>query len=117
MKPIINVEFTAKAAEREFKEEGVAFHTLEELYAYVSPGGGCEHIPGEVEEIQMVFLPPANPDPNPMANIPVTLELGMVFMTGPLAEISQAMQQLTDKAGRGELSESFLCIIGAKQLQ
>ena len=38
----------------------------------------------------------------------MTLELGMVFLTGPLAEIVQTTEQLIDKAGRGELSDSFL---------
>lgn len=116
MKPIINVEFTARVADREFKEESVAFHSPAELFEYVSPGGGCEHIPDEVAEIQMVFLPPTEPNPNPMADVPTTLEIGMVFITGPLAEIVQTMQQLLGKASRGELSESFLRIIGSKSL-
>lgn len=115
MKPIINVEFTAKTAEREFKEESVAFHSPGELFEFVSPGGGCERIPDDVDEIQMVFLSPtATKANNPMDDVPVTLELGIVFFTGPLAEIVQTMQQLLGKASRGELSESFLRIIGVK---
>ncbi len=43
-----------------------------------------------------------------------TLELGMVFLTGPLAEILKTTEDIIDKAGRGELSESFLTVIGAK---
>jgi hypothetical protein len=39
----------------------------------------------------------------------------MVFFTGPLSEIAQVAEQLIDKAGRGELSESFIKVIGAKQ--
>ena len=37
----------------------------------------------------------------------------MVFFTGPLSEISQTAEQLIDKAGRGELAEAFLKVIGA----
>jgi hypothetical protein len=36
----------------------------------------------------------------------------MVFLTGPLAEIVQTAQEILDKAGRGELSSSFLTVIG-----
>ncbi|KPK40271.1 MAG: hypothetical protein AMJ69_03030 [Gammaproteobacteria bacterium SG8_47] len=114
MKPIISVEFSARAGNVEFKEESVSFHSPEELFSYVAPGGGCERIPDEVDEIQMVFLPPAHPNTqNPIADVPATLELGMVFFTGPLAEIVQLVDQLLDKAGRGELSASFVKVIGA----
>ena len=112
MQPIITVEFTAKAGDREFKEESVAFHNPEELFAFVAPGGGCDAISNEVNEIQMVFLQPEHPNTqNPVADKRVTLELGMVFLTGPLAEIVQTAQQLIDKAGRGELTDSFLKVI------
>lgn len=115
MKPIISVEFTARTGGREFKEESVAFHSPSELFEFVSPGGGCERIPNEVDEIQMVFLPSARPDiDNPMADVPATLEMGMVFFTGPLADIVQTSQQLLGRATRGELSKSFLRIIGVK---
>jgi len=112
MQPIISVEFTAKAGDQEFKEENVTFRTPEELFAFVAPGGGCDAISNEVGEIQMVFLQPEHPNPqNPVADKRVTLELGMVFLTGPLAEIIQTAEQLLDKAGRGELSDSFLKVI------
>lgn len=112
MQPIMTVEFTVKSGEREFKEESVTFHNPEELFAFVAPGGACDAIPSEVEEIQMVFLQPEHPNTqNPVADKRVTLELGMVFLTGPLAEIVQTTEQLIDKAGRGELSESFLKVI------
>ena len=114
MKPVISVEFSARAGDVEFKEESVSFHSPDELFAYVAPGGGCEGIPDEVDEIQMVFLPPAHPNrQNPISDVPVTVELGMVFFTGPLAEIVQVLNQLMDRAGRGELSESFSRVIGA----
>lgn len=114
MKPVISVEFSARAGDVEFKEESVSFHSPDELFTYVAPGGGCEGIPDEVDEIQMVFLPPAHPNTqNPIADVPVTVELGMVFFTGPLAEIVQVLDQLMDKAGRGELSDSFARVIGA----
>ena len=115
MKPIINVEFTARAGDREFKEESIAFHSPAELFSFVSPGGGCDRIPDEVEEIQMVILPHTESAPDsPMDEVPATLELGMIFLTGPLADIVQITQQLLGKASRGELSPSFLKIAGIK---
>jgi len=112
MQAVITVEFSAKAGEQEFKEESVSFHNPEELFAFVAPGGGCDTIPDEVDEIQMVFLQPAHANTqNPIADKRVTLELGMVFLTGPLAQIMQTVEQLIDKAGRGELSDSFLKVI------
>lgn len=112
MQPVITVEFTAKAGDVEFKEESVVFHSPEELFAFVAPDGGCDDIPNEVSEIQMVFLQPEHPNTqNPIADKRVTLELGMVFLTGPLVEIVQTAELLIDKAGRGELADSFLKVI------
>lgn len=114
MKADFKVEFTAKAGDVEFKEESVTFHSPEELFTFVAPGGGCETIPDEVGEIQMVFTPPPHPNvQNPIADVPVTLELGMVFFTGPLSEIAQTAMEILDKAGRGELSNAFLKVLGA----
>ena len=115
MKPILTVEFSARAGDIDFKEESVPIHSPDELFAFVAPGGDCEKIPDEVDEIQIVFLPPAHPNTqNAIADKPATLEVGMVFFTGPLSEISQTIEQLIDKAGRGELADSFLKVIGAK---
>lgn len=115
MKPIITIEFSAKADGISFKEESLAIQNPEELFAFVAPGGGCETIPDEVDEIQIVFLAPEHPNTqNPIADKPVTLQLGMVFMTGPLSEIGQAIEMLIDRAGRGELSDSFLKVTGIK---
>lgn len=114
MNPILSVEFTVRAADGEFREESVAIHDPEELFAFVAPGGGCEQIPSEVGEINMVFFRPPHANVrNPVADIPATLQLGMVFLTGPLAEIVQTAQEILDKAGRGELSASFMAVIGA----
>jgi hypothetical protein len=114
MNPVFSVEFTVQAADGEFKEESIAIHSPEELFAYVAPGGGCEQIPSEVGEINIVFLkPPHANNVNPIADLKVTLQLGMVFLTGPLAEIVQTAQEILDKAGRGELAPSFLTVIGA----
>ncbi len=114
MKPILSVEFHAKGPDVEFDEESVALHSPGELFEFVAPGGGCEKIPNEVSEIRMVFLPPEHPNTkNTIADLPSTLQLGMVFFTGPLAEITSTAEQLLDKAGRGELSSSFLAVIGA----
>jgi hypothetical protein len=113
MKPVITIEFKGKASDHDFSEEGVSIHSPEELFAFVAPGGGCETIPDEVDEIQIVFLPPEHPNArNPIADRPATLELGMVYLTGPLAEIGQTIEMLIDKAGRGELSDSFLQVTG-----
>lgn len=112
MQHVIAVEFTARSGDQSFKEESVTFHSPEELFAFVAPNGGCDAIPDEVTEIQMLFLPPEHPNKqNPVADKRVTLELGMVFLTGPLAAIVQTAEQLIDKAGRGELSGSFLKVI------
>ena len=112
MNPIITVEFTVKAGDQEIKEESVSLHTPEEFFTFVAPGGGCETIPDDVDEIQIIFLQPSHPNTqNPMADKRVTLELGIVFLTGPLSEIIQTAGQLIDKAGRGELSDSFQKVI------
>ena len=115
MKPVITVEFSAKAGDEQYKEESVPLHSPEEFFAFVAPNGGCESIPDDVAEIKMVFLPPGHRNTqNPIADLGTTLQLGMIFFSGPLAEIAQTTGELLDKAGRGELSESFLKAIGAK---
>ena len=109
MNPILTVEFSAKTNVAEIKEESVPIHNTEELFSFVAPGGGCEKIPSEVCEIQMVFLTPKHPNlKNPIADKRATLQLGIVYFTGPLSEIMQTLEQLIDKAGRNELSDSFL---------
>lgn len=114
MKPVITVEFSAKAGDEEYKEESVPLHSPEEFFDFVAPTGGCETIPDDVVEIKMVFLPPEHPNTqNPISDLKTTLQLGMVFFTGPMSEIAQVTEQLIDKAGRGELSQSFLKAIGA----
>lgn len=112
MQPVISVEFSVKSGDQEFKEESVSLGNTEELFKFIAPGGQCELIPDEVNEIQMIFLQPAHPNKqNPIADKRVTLELGMVFITGPLAEIVQTSERLIDQAGRAEISESFLKVI------
>lgn len=111
----MKIEFKGKTSGHDFAEEGVAVHNLEELFAFVAPGGGCEDIPDEVDEIQIVFLPPEHPNTqNPIADRPATLELGMIYLTGPLAGIGQVIEMLVDKAGRGELSGVFLQVTAMK---
>lgn len=110
----ITIEFKLSADDRDFKEDTVTLHTPEELFEYVAPGGGCESMPDDVDEIQLVFLSPEHPNKqNPVADIRGTLQLGIVFLTGPLAEIMQTSEEIIDKAGRGELSQAFLTVIGA----
>jgi hypothetical protein len=109
MQPVITIEFTSKSAGPKCKEESVTFHDPDELFAFIAPGGGCDSIPDDIAEIQLIFLQPTHPNTqNPIADRRVTLELGMVYLTGPLAEIMQTTERLIDKAGRGELSSSFL---------
>ena len=116
MRPILTVEFLAKDQDVEFDEESVMLHSPEELFRFVAPGGGCETIPNEVVEIRMVFLSPDHPNvQNPIADLPATLQLGMVFFNGPLSEITNTAEQILDRAGRGELSKSFLTVIGGVQ--
>jgi hypothetical protein len=113
MRPILTVEFHAKDNDVTFEEESVALHSPEELFEFVAPGGGCEKIPDEVAEIRMVFLSPEHPNvQNPMADLPATLQLGMVIFYGPLSEITTTAEQILDRAGRGELSSAFLTVIG-----
>jgi hypothetical protein len=113
MEPILAVEFTARAGDETFEEESIHLHSLEELFAYVAPGGGCERIPSEVGEIRMVFLKPPHPNHrNPAADLVATLQLGMVFFTGPLAELGQLIEQLLDRYGRDELSRAFMAVTG-----
>ena len=113
MKPILTVEFSARNGDLEIKEESVPLHSPHELFEFVAPGGGCETIPDEVSEIRMVFLSPEHPnEQNPIADVPATLQLGMVIFNGPLSEITNTAEQILDKAGRRELSSSFLAAIG-----
>lgn len=112
MQPIMTIEFSARADGVSFEEESVTIHTPEELLAFVAPNGGCDRIPDEVDEIQFVLLHPASASSNPLANANATLELGMVFFSGPIAEIAQTIELLLDRAGRGQLSSSFLKVIG-----
>jgi len=112
----ITIEFSLSTENGDFKEDAVAIRTPQELFEYVAPGGGCEAMPDDVDEIQLVFLSPEHANQqNPVADLRGTLQLGMVFLTGPLAEILQTAEEIIDKAGRGELSASFLAVIGAKQ--
>lgn len=114
MKPILTVEFKATQNGQDFYEESVPLKSPEELFEFVAVGGGCDNIPDEVNEIQMLFMTPEHANrQNPMADKQVTLELGMVYITGPLSEIVQTAELLLDKAGRGELSQSFLKVINA----
>lgn len=109
MRPILTVEFNAKSGDTNFKEESVPLHSPEELLSFVAPGGGCESIPDEVSEIQFVFLPPEHANiKNPISDAHANLQLGMVVFSGPLSEILQTIELIIDKAGRGELSESFM---------
>ncbi|MEE8378854.1 MAG: hypothetical protein V3R49_00575 [Gammaproteobacteria bacterium] len=113
MKPVLTVQFSAKAGDYEFKEESVTFNKHEEFFEFVAPGGGCENIPNEVEEIRIIFLSPEHPNTqNPIGDAHAMLQLHMVIITGPLSEIVQTGGGILDKAWRGELSQSFLSVIG-----
>ena len=110
----ITIEFIAKSGEKSFKEDSVRFATAEELFDYISPGGGCEKMPSDLGEIQMVFLPPKHPNiTNPIADKRANLQMGIVLITAPLSTIVQIAQEIIDKMGRGELSEAFVAVIHA----
>ena len=113
MKPVLTVEFSTKIGEDEFREESIPLHNTEEFFEFVSPDGGCERIPDEVGEIRMVFLSPEHPNTqNPVADVPATLQMGIIVFNGPLSEIASTAEQIIDKAGRGELSQAFMKTAG-----
>ncbi|TNF99763.1 MAG: hypothetical protein EP297_04915 [Gammaproteobacteria bacterium] len=113
MKPILTVEFSAKNGDDEIKEESVPLHNPEEFFEFVAPGGGCENMPDDINEIRMMFLSPEHPNAqNPVADISATLQLGMILFSGPLSEIVSTAEQIIDRAGRGELSETFMKVAG-----
>lgn len=114
MKPI-TIEFKVKKGDQVFTEDSVTFSDAEQLFEYVAPGGGCENMPENLGEIQMMFLQPEHPNTlNPIADKRVTLQLGMVLLTGPFATIVQVSEEIIDKVGRGELSDAFLAVTAAK---
>ncbi len=114
MGPIMVIEFSARTGGVSFEEESITIHSPKELLAFVAPDGGCDRIPDEVDEIQFVLMHPASVSSNPLANANAnaTLELGMVFISGPIAEVAQTIELLLDGAERGQLSSSFLKVIG-----
>ena len=110
----ITIEFIVKNGDKSFKEDSATFTTPEELFEYISPGGGCENMPSDLGEIQMIFLPPKHPNiTNPIADKRATLQLGIVLITASLSTIVQVSQEIIDKVGRGEISEAFLAVIHA----
>jgi len=110
----ITIEFIVKNGDKSFKEDSATFATPEELFEYISPGGGCENMPSDLGEIQMIFLPPKHPNiTNPIADKRATLQLGIVLITASLSTIVQVSQEIIDKVGRGEISEAFLAVIHA----
>lgn len=113
----ITIEFNVKAGDKLLKEDSVTFATPEELFEYVAPGGGCENMPSDLAEIQMIFLSPEHPNTrNPIADKRVTLQLGIVLITAPLSIIVQIAQEIIDRMGRAELSDAFQAVIGVKGL-
>ncbi len=113
MKPIITVEFRARSGNYEFEEESVTLEGPDDLLAFVAPGGGCQHISSEVAEIRFIFVPPEHPNRgNPVADLPVMLQMHSVIFTGALATVTQTLERIQDAAGRGEISEAFLRAAG-----
>ena len=111
----ITIEFTVKGKSGSIREESVALASAEDLFAFIAPGGDCEKMPSDLDEIQMVFLPPKHPNiGNPLADKRVTLQLGLIMITAPLSTIVQVTQEMIDKMGRGELSEAFLAAAGLR---
>ena len=111
MQPI-TIEFTVKDGDGSFKEDSVTFASLEEMFEFISPGGGCEDMPSDLGEIRMIFLPPKHPNvTNPIADMRATLQMGVVLITAPLSTIVQIAEEIVDKVGRGEISEGFLAAV------
>ena len=111
MKPI-TIEFTVKVGDGSFREDSVTFAGLEEMFEFISPGGGCDDMPSDLGEIRMIFLPPEHANTsNPIADIRATLQLGVVLITAPLSTIVQISEEIIDKVGRGEISGGFLAAI------
>ena len=114
MKPI-TIEFTVKTGDDTFREDSVTFANPHEMFAYIAPGGGCEGMPSDLGEIRMIFLPPQHANAaNPVADKRATLQMGIVLITASLSTIVQIAEEIIDKVGRGEISESFLAAIHAK---
>ena len=117
MHPVLTVEFRAKVGDQEFLEESVPLHSPQEFFDFVSPGGGCDAIPSEVDEIQMMFLPGiATNAENSIADTHATLRMGIVYINGPLEDIVDTASQIIERANSGEISNSFLKVIGAPSL-
>lgn len=105
----ITIEFTVKDGDQTLKEDSVSLASPGELFDYIAPGGDCEKMPSDLSEIQLILQSPEHPNViNPLADKRVTLQLGLVLITGALSEILQVSQELIDKMGRGEISEAFL---------
>lgn len=111
----ITIEFNVNTGDETIREESVSLDSAEAFFDFIAPGGGCEKMPSDLCEIQMIFAPPKHPNvQNPIADKRVTLELGIVFLTGPLAVIVEVLQEIIDKVGRGEISEAFMNIVHAQ---
>lgn len=113
MKPI-TIEFTVNSGNDTFKEDSVTFATLEDMFDFISPGGGCEELPSDLGEIRMIFLPPAHANTeNPIADKRAILQMGIVLITASLFTIVQVSAEIIDKVGRDEISAGFLAAIHA----
>ena len=111
----ITIEFSVKNGDQTIKEDSVSLASPLELFEYIAPGGDCERMPSDLSEIQLILQSPEHPNViNPIADKRVTLQLGLVLITGSLAEILEVAQELIDKMGRGELSEAFLAAAHVK---
>ena len=98
MHPIFTVEFKARNGDLEF----------EDAYPLALAGGA-------IYEIHLTLLPADNAGTGagPLQQLPATVQLGMVFISGPLGEIVETLDRIGERAGRGQLADSFLKVIGA----
>jgi len=109
----ITIEFSVNQDGQLLKEDSVSLASPKELFEYIAPGGDCEKMQSDLSEIQFILQSRENPNViNPLADKRVTLQLGLVLITGPLSEIVLISESLIDKMGRGELSEAFLTAAG-----
>ena len=111
----ITIEFNINTGDEALREQSVSLGSAEAFFDFIAPGGGCEKMPSDLCEIQMIFAPPEHPNvQNPIADKRATLELGIVFLTGPLSVIVEVLQEIIDRVGRGELSEAFMNMVHAE---
>lgn len=114
MKPAFTIEFRARSGRFDFEEESVTLDSPDEVLAFVAPGGGCESVPDAVDEIHISLLHPLRDEADTSIDLlQATLQVGMVFVSGPLAQVTETLERLRAADRAGQLSQAFRTVIGA----